>query len=517
MLVDVGCVGKGFGQTSDRVCPAAEPRPRCGAGSSLGQPVPTPAKLPWMKGLQDWPACAANLCYYRSPLRNRRNVRRIVPVMTLAACLLAPAASASAQRIGRGSIVRVPVQGTIELGLAPFIERSIREAEAAGAAAIVLDIETPGGRVDAAQRIVKALQGTRVPTYAFVNVHAFSAGALIALATDGIYMPPGSVIGAVTPITPDGKKAPEKIVSAMRSEMRSLAQARGLDPRVAEGMVDDDLDIPGIKPRGQLLTLTDQEAIRLRYAAPAADWAAVKSAIRLANAPEHTMRVNWAEGLVRFFTNPFVAPLLLSLGFIGLMMEFKAPGFGLPGAFGLASLGLFFGAHYLVGLAGIQELLLLALGVGLIIVEAFLVPGFGLFGVGGTVAVLAGIYLSLVGSLSTESDFATAAAILSTAILIILVAAWAIVRSLPRSGRFTKSGLMLGDATSKETGYISAAIRPELVGSNGVAITDLRPAGTALFGEERIDVVAESEYITSGTPVRVVRSEGYRHVVRPAS
>lgn len=412
-------------------------------------------------------------------------------------------------------IVRVPIQGTIELGLAPFVERSIKEAERRGARAIVLDIETPGGRIDAAHRIVRALQATKVPTYALVNIHAFSAGALIALATDGIYMVPGSVIGAVTPVTGDGTRAPEKIVSAMRSEMRSLAQQRNLDPRIAEGMVDETLDIPGIKPAGKLLTLTDQEAIKFGYAKPAADWSALKSALGLARAPERAMRVNWAERLVRFFTNPLVAPLLLSLGFMGLLIEFKMPGFGLPGAFGVVCLTLFFGSHYLVGLAGLEEILLLILGVGLIVVEAFVLPGFGIAGLSGALAIMASIYLSLVSSLSTQSDFAVAASILSTVILVVLIAAWAILRSLPRSGRFTRSGLMLGDATTKEGGYVSAAVRDELVGAVGVALTDLRPSGAARIGEERIDVIADSEFIRAGTEVKVVRSEGYRHIVRP--
>lgn len=428
------------------------------------------------------------------------------------------ASAVAAQQSSRaGEIVLVPVHGVIEQGLAPFIERSVREAERRGARALILEIETPGGRVDAAQRIVRALRSSKVPTYAFVDLHAFSAGALIALATDGIYMRPGSVIGAATPITPDGKKAPEKIVSAMRSEMRALAQRRGLDPRVAEGMVDDALDLPGVKPAGQLLTLTDREAIRVGYAQPAATLAQVKTAIGAPGAREHTMRPNWAEKFVRFVTNPMVAPLLLSLGFIGLMLEMKAPGLGLPGALGLTSLGLFFGSHYIIGLAGLEEILLLFLGLGLVAIEAFVVPGFGFFGIGGALSIMASVYLSLVGSLSTQSDFGVAASILSTALIIIIVAAWAIVRSLPRSGRFTKSGLMLGGSTSKETGYISAAIREELIGVTGVAITDLRPAGAAKFGDERIDVVSDSEFISAGTAVKVVRSEGYRAVVIPVS
>src|SRR5690606_24459632 len=130
--------------------------------------------------------------------------------------------------------------------LAPFIARAIDEAAAAGAAAVILDIDTPGGRVDAAEQIADAIRDADVPVYAYVNRRAFSAGALIALATDGIFMLPGSVMGAATPVTGTGEKAPEKIVSAMRSEMRALAEARGLDPRVAEAMVDESVGVEGL-------------------------------------------------------------------------------------------------------------------------------------------------------------------------------------------------------------------------------------------------------------------------------
>lgn len=422
-------------------------------------------------------------------------------------------ASASAQE---RVVYRIPIRGVIELGLAPFVERSVREAEQRGALAVVLELETPGGRVDAAQRVVRALQDTKLPTYAFINQHAFSAGAFIALATDGVFMRPGSVMGAVTPVDGSGKKAPEKIVSAMRSEMRALAELRGLDPLIAEGMVDENVEVPGVKPRGQLLTLTDGEAVRVRYATSASDFDGVLQQIGASQATVVTTRVNWAENLVRFLTHPMVAPLLLSLGFLGLILELKAPGLGLAGATGLTCLGLFFGSHYLVGLAGLEEILMLILGLGLVIVEAFVVPGFGVFGVTGVLAIVGSIYLSLVGSLSTPADYGMAGAILSTAILVVLIAGWALVRSMPKSGRFSKSGLMLGDATRKETGYISAAVRPELVGSTGVALTDLRPSGTAEIGDERLDVVADGEWISAGTAIKVIRSEGYRHIVKRA-
>lgn len=414
-------------------------------------------------------------------------------------------------------VVRIPVEGTIELGLAPFVERSIREAQERGASAVVLQLETPGGRIDAAQRIVAAITNAQIPVYAFVDRTAFSAGAMIALATDGIYMVPGAVIGAATPIDGAGEKASEKIVSAMRAEMRSLADRRGLDPRVAEAMVDEEIEIDGVVERGKLLTLTTGEAVALGYATEIAGWDALLAELELVDADVVVATINWAERVVRFLTNPMVAPLLLSLGFLGLIFEFKTPGFGFGGTVGLIALTLFFGSHFLIGLAGWEAAILLGVGVILLVIEAFVVPGFGLFGIGGIIGVLAGIYFSMLGKFATSFDYARAASMLSITILIVLVSAWALLRRLPRSGRFSRSGILLAEEMSRERGYLSGDVRDDLVGKVGKALTDLRPAGTGLFGDERVDVTADGTWIPAGASIRIIRSEGYRHVVRQES
>ena len=415
----------------------------------------------------------------------------------------------------RRMVYRVPVTGVIELGLAPYIERSVSEAAASGASAIVLDIDTPGGRVDAAERIADALSDSEVPVYSLVNRRAFSAGALIALSTSRIYMRPGSVIGAATPVDGSGKKAPEKIVSAMRSEMRALAEAQGLDPTVAAAMVDEDVEIDGVVETGKLLTLTTAEAVALDYAVEIEDLDALLTALGYGGADVVTSEINWAERIVRFFSHPVVAPFLLSLGFLGLIAEIKTPSFGIAGAAGLLSLSLFFGSHLIVGLAGLEDVLVFAAGLLLLGVEVVIIPGFGLFGLAGIVAVLGGLFMSLLGSVPTMSDYTTAGMVLTTSALLILVSAWVLVRSLPRSSRLAKSGIFLLQRTDRSIGYESAEVRDDLVGTVGTAITDLRPSGTAMFGDERIDVVSESEWITEGTPVRVISAEGYRHIVRP--
>lgn len=416
---------------------------------------------------------------------------------------------------GRAGVVyRIPVEGMIELGLAPFIERGLREAADAGASVVILDIDTPGGRVDAAERIADAVHDSRVPVFAYVNRRAFSAGALISLATDGIYMRSGSVIGAATPVGGDGQMAPEKIVSAMRSTMRALAEARGLDPAVAEAMVDADIEIPGVIEAGKLLTLTTEEAVELGYAEHVDTWDGLLAELGTAGFRTVTVNVNWAERVVRFLSHPVVAPFLLSLGFLGLLVEIKTPTFGLAGVAGALSLALFFGSHLIIGLAGLEGLILFSLGVTLVVVEIFLLPGFGVFGALGVIAVMVGIFMSLLGGYPTMPDFGRASGILTATLAMVLVSSWFLVRRLPANRRLTTLGIFLGEATSREEGYTSAVRRDDLIGREGKAITDLRPSGTGLFGDERVDVVSEQEWIEAGSPIRIVASEGYRHVVR---
>lgn len=427
--------------------------------------------------------------------------------------LILSSSTVSAQS-GAGPLVyRLDVHGTIENGLAPYIARGVREANHAGAAAIYLDLDTPGGRVDAAERIADALRSSKVPVYAFVNPRAYSAGALIALATSGIYMRPGAVLGAATPVDGEGTKAPEKYVSAMRGEFRALAEQRGLDPRIAEAMVDENLGVPGLVPAGRLVTLSTNEALRVKYArAEVNDEADLLTHIGLTGASVKAVDINWAEVVVRFLTSPIVSPLLLSLGVLALLAEIKAGAHGLGLLIGFVALGLFFGSSLILGLAGLEEVILLGLGVLAVAVEVFLLPGFGIAGVLGALLIGAAVVLAMLGNFPTGGDVIQALAVLGASVFITLAVAYAWLRHLPNSRRF--AGLIHQDSAQSAEGYVSALPRGDLIGKVGVAATDLRPAGVANVAGERIDVVTEGEYLAAGERVEVVRAEGYRHVVR---
>ena len=441
--------------------------------------------------------------------------RQFMVLIAIAGTLGALAVPGTVQN--ESTVYRVPVTGEIELGLAPYIQRAVKEATEVGAAALILDIDTPGGRVDAAEIISDALTDSEVPVYSLVNRRAYSAGALIALSTSRIYMRPASVIGAATPVDGTGTKAPEKIVSAMRSQMRALAESNGLEPEVAAAMVDEDIEIDGVVESGKLLTLTTEEAVEIGYAEAIEDLDALLVELGHEGATVVTLELNWAERLVRFFSSSLVSPFLLSLGFLGLLIEIRTPTFGLAGTMGLISLGLFFGSNMIVGLAGLEDVLIVGAGLVLLGIEAFIVPGFGIFGVAGIVAILTGLYMSLLGNIPTTPDFTRAGWVLTSSILLLIASAWALIRTLPSSSRLAESGIFLPAKTASAIGYESAEVRSDLVGKHGTAITDLRPAGTALIGDERIDVVSESEWISAGTPVKVLSAEGYRHIVRSVS
>jgi membrane-bound serine protease (ClpP class) len=441
----------------------------------------------------------------------------------LAVCLLALGVlSVTAADRPAGSdrhVYVVPVEGIIDLGLAPFIKRVTDQAASDGAAAVVLEINTFGGRVDAAVLIRDALLESKVPTVAFINKRAISAGALIALASEKIYMTDGATVGAALPVqggSPGSAPQPveEKTISYLRKEFSATAEARGRPTRLAEAMVDPDVEIAGVIAKGKLLTLTTDEAIEQKLIdGKVADLEQMLGTLGLSGAELRTAEESWAETIVRFLTNPVVSSLLITVGLLGVITEIRTPGFGWPGSIGLASLGLFFWGHWLVQLAGYEELLLFGLGVLLLVVEVFAFPGFGVIGALGVVSLLAGLALSLLGPGSTAGVIVSVLTRLVMSLLVAVLAALALLRFLPRTPFGRK--LVLETGMTAEQGYVSA---PEdevnLLGLSGVAVSPLHPSGLASIEGRRIDVVSEGEYIDAGEPIVVIRVDGNRVVVR---
>jgi len=406
------------------------------------------------------------------------------------------------------------IDSEIDLGLAPYITRVIDEAEKNNASAIVFKINTFGGRVDAATQIKDAILSSKVLTIAFINNRAISAGALIALSCNKIVMVPGSSIGAATVVDQTGQKVGEKYQSYMRSEMRSTAERNGRRTDIAEGMVDERVLVKGLVDSTKLITLTSEEALKYKIADTiVVDFKATLNYFGLKNAKEVAVTANWAEDVVKFLNNAIISSILIMIGFFGLMAEIKTPGWGVGGTVGLIALVLFFGSSYILQLASVLEILLFVIGLGLLLAEIFVIPGFGIAGISGIILIFASIFLSLLGSKPFIDMEAVSIAIIqvSGAILFALLGMFVLVKYLPKSSRFNR--LVLSESEKAEQGFVSYPSEKDLIGKTGLAFTTLRPGGTAEIDGRRVDVVADSEYINQGTKIKVLRVEGIKVVV----
>jgi membrane-bound serine protease (ClpP class) len=457
-------------------------------------------------------------------------------MLLLVGVLLVSAPLARAQT--NNTVFLVQIRDTIDLGLAPYLARVLDEAEAHGAQAVILEINTPGGRLDAALQMRDAILDTPVRTIAFVNREAFSAGALIAIAAKEIYLAPGAVIGAATPVDGAGDAGDEKIISAVRTTFKATAELRGRDPRIAEAMVDPAVAIPGVVEQNRLLTLTTEEARSLGYAdGVAASRQELLAAAELASATLQETAPGPAEWVVRVLTNPAVASLLVALGVLLILADVYTSGFGAVGLVGIGLLALFFWGHALAGLAGWEGIALVLAGLLLVGVEVFVIPGFGVAGVLGIAALLGGLFLSLIGGeIVTGEDLARAGYTVGGAFLLMIAGSVMLIRLLPRAAGV--QGLILqaqlgraevaprrsgrlwrwleGSHLEAHTAGVKVEQRPSLHGATGVALSPLRPGGIARIGSERIDVVTQGEYIPAGAAIVVIADQGYRRVVRRA-
>ena len=455
-------------------------------------------------------------------VRLRRVLGVLLIVIGLASLLVTPV---WAQQVSQRVYVAT-ISGSIDLGMTPYIKRVLREATDSTASTVVLDINTPGGRLDAAFEIKDSLLKAEVPIIAYVNREAFSAGALIAIASNKIYIAPGGVLGAATPVDSTGEKASEKVVSAVRTDFKSVAELRGRDTNIAEAMVDDEVAIEGLVEKGKLLTLTSTEALKWGYSeGEASNIDALLKAEGLASATIIYVQPSFSERLVRFITNPVVAGILISLGFLGLMAELTSPGFGVPGIGGLLLLALFFWGHMLAELSGWEGVALVVIGLVLITIEVLAIPGFGVAGLLGLGTFFSGLFISMVGQGAASSDFLRATLVLTGATTLIIIGAWLILKYMPRRRSF--SGLALQTSLSSGSGLEESAAGEgemkgagpsitytKIVGARGIALTDLRPAGVAIIDNHRVDVVTEGDFIEEGRAIEVIADEEYRRVVK---
>lgn len=462
--------------------------------------------------------------------------RRFASLLVSAGLLfgLAPVASGQSQQAGLpspdalfeapladGPVYIVPIQGPIDNVLARYVRRATRDAEAAGASLIVFDVDTFGGLVDAADKIRKTILDVEPVTVAFIDKNAASAGALISYASDRIVMVPGASIGAATVVEGgSGEAAPDKYQSYMRGLMRATAEANGRDPRIAEAMVDESLEVEGVSEAGSVLTLSSEEALRLGVAdAILSDMDAVVEQAGLAPAASVAHRASTIERALRFLSSPVLQSLLMLMMMGGLYFELQTPGVGFPGTIAAVGAAMFFAPHYMIGLVQSWEIVLFGIGVLLLLAEIFVIPGFGVAGIGGLVLVAGSLFAALIGNVGLAfppfAALAPAVGTMAVTLVLLIALMFSLSKYLPKSERF--GHLVLSPDLASASGYVSSDALDDLVGQSGVALTPLRPAGTADIGGERIDVVTRGEFVAPGAPVEIIQVRGSRVVARPST
>lgn len=504
--------------------------------------------------------------------------KRHLPWAVLLAWGVLGAAGDPAPATMAGKVVILPVsdedQYMVDEGLSLFMERRVREAEEAGAKALVLEIDTFGGAVHSALKISDLLMNTRIPlTVAFVKTKAISAGALIALSCREVVMNPNTAIGDCAPIlqTADGiEEGPEKFKTPLRARFRLFAERHGYPAAIGEGMVDKEIVVYRIgegpaarfitdtefenlksqgtppvatvvKPKGQLLTLTAQEAVEYRVArALAQDRGSLLALYGWSAGDVVDIQPNWSEDLARWVTSPMVAGLLLLVGLVSIYIAMNHPGLGVPELLAILCFGLLFGGKYLAGLAESWEIALFALGVALLLLEFFVIPGFGFAGIAGAILILASLFLAFLpelpatapepppaapaspapipspavdwGGLLKETTLVVFGGFFGATLAILAIIKW--MGSIPVLNRMVLTAAVTGNAA--ETDAAPTEALAGLLGKRGMSVTTLRPAGRVDIGGTLHEVTTEGDYVDRGQPVVVHKVDGNRVIVRKA-
>jgi membrane-bound serine protease (ClpP class) len=415
------------------------------------------------------------------------------------------------------------LQDEINASSAHYMTHGIREAEAQNASLILVHMDTYGGRVDYADSIRSALLDTRIPTAVFIDKNAASAGALISLACDSIFMAPGASMGAATVVNGgDGNAAPDKYQSYFRSVMRATAEQQNRDPKIAEKMVDESLDLPGISPTGQVITFTSKEALQYHFAdkivndLPEAVAAMGFSADNMVN-----YEGSASEKITRMLIHPTVSAILLLLIFGGIFMELKTPGVGFPGLVALVAIALFFAPHYIEGLAAYWEILLFGVGIVLIALEIFVIPGFGIAGILGIIFLIGGLSASLVKNQGLDFSDIPLKDILRSVTIVLVSMATSIILVIWLVKQFvstrTAHPFVDDDTQDKEKGY-TAFDRTilEYIGQEGLAISDLKPSGFIEIAGRKLDAESLEGYISRGDKIIVESVRSINLLVRRA-
>ena len=386
---------------------------------------------------------------------------------------------------------------------------------------IIIEMDTYGGAVNDADDIRTRILDFEKPIYVWINKDAASAGALISIATDSIYMSSGASIGAATVVTGDGTQAPDKYQSYMRSIMRSTAEAKGRDPKIAEAMVDEDIEVDSISAEGKVITFSTQEAIKFGFCD--AELNSIEEILERQNINNYNItkyELGSTEDIISFFLNPVVSSVLILLILGGLYFEMQTPGVGFPIVASITALVLYLVPYYLNGVAENWEILLFFIGIIFIALEVFVIPGFGVFGVIGLFASLSSLILIMLNNDMFDFTFVLSRDLIASSLSVFIsVFSFGLLVlfggiKLTDSKAFKKIALNETQETSK--GYVSKKYPDNLLNMKGKSFTILRPSGKVIIDENIYDASTSGEYIDKNKNVIVTNNEGSSLKVKKA-
>jgi membrane-bound serine protease (ClpP class) len=400
-----------------------------------------------------------------------------------------------------------------------YVELALKHADETKADIVIIEMDTYGGVLTDAKEIVDKIMHFKKPVWVFINADAASAGALISIACDSIYMAPGATIGAATVVDGSGQKAPDKYQSYMRSIMRSTAEENGRNPRIAEGMVDESFAIDSIKAEGQIITFSTSEALKHGFCEAKVE--SIDEILKRNNIASYELdkfELSSTDKIISIFINPFISGILILIIIGGIYFELQTPGIGFPLLAAGIALILYLVPYYLNGLADNWEIIALFIGFALIVVEIFVLPGFGVAGIAGIGLTVGSLILIMINNdafnfeLVPATDFwwaagATVGGIFGGALLLFFA-----------GGRISNSHLFqriaLAETQDKAQGFTSSFFKEKMIGKKGAAHTVLRPSGKIVIDGELYDAYTRGEFIDKGQEIEVIEEETSSLLVR---
>ncbi len=411
------------------------------------------------------------------------------------------------------SVFIMHIDAPIDPRMNRYVELALSEADNVNPDLVIIEMDTYGGAVTDADDIRTRIMEFDRPIYVFINKDAASAGALISIACDSIYMAPGASIGAATVVTPDGQEAPDKYQSYMRSIMRSTAEAKGRDPKIAEAMVDENLEVDSISTAGSVITFSTSEAIKYGYCeAQVTSIEEILERLKIVDYELKEFQLDQTEKIISIFLNPVMSGILILIIIGGIYFELQTPGVGFPLLASFIALVLYLTPYYLNGLAENWEIAMFFVGVALIVLEVFVIPGFGVTGALGIAFTIGSLILVMLDNdffdfsfVDTEKIFIAVSTTLAGLLGAVIVMFFGGVRMTQTS--FFKR-VALEDVQDRDEGFTANFKTESFLGRKGTAFTVLRPSGKIMIDDNVYDAFTRGDFIEKGKEIEVVNEEG---------